>query len=144
MNYNKVITSTPEKVRDVMMVLQQLIIRWHFNNFSLILYLGPTMWTFQFLPLLFHHYLIPLKRGKGEMMIIIITITITTTIITTITIIVTIIIILFKGKEKWRIVLQIHPLSKHELEDWGHYWVIQQNVNENTSNFPEVLYRRYN
>jgi hypothetical protein len=31
--------------------------------------------------------------------------------------------------------------NKRELEDWGHCWLIQQNVNENCSRAPDVLFQ---
>jgi hypothetical protein len=31
--------------------------------------------------------------------------------------------------------------NKHELEDCGHCWLIQQNVNENSSGAPDVLFQ---
>jgi hypothetical protein len=35
-------------------------------------------------------------------------------------------------------------INKHELEDWEHCWVIQQNVNQNTSGPPGILFWGYN
>jgi hypothetical protein len=33
--------------------------------------------------------------------------------------------------------------DKRELENWGHCWKIQQNVNENSSSTPDVLFQQH-
>jgi hypothetical protein len=38
----------------------------------------------------------------------------------------------------------IQHLNPKELEEWGHCWKIQENINENTPGTPAVLFRGYN
>jgi hypothetical protein len=33
--------------------------------------------------------------------------------------------------------------DRHKLENWGHCWIIQQNVNENSSSTPDVLFQQH-
>jgi hypothetical protein len=49
-----------------------------------------------------------------------------------------------EGKMRWRILKNFTHINKRELEDWGHCWVLQQNVNENTSGPPDVFFQEHN
>jgi hypothetical protein len=55
-----------------------------------------------------------------------------------------IIILTPKEKRGGGIVKYLNHKNKRELEDWGHCWVIQQNVNENSSATPDVLFQQHN
>jgi hypothetical protein len=134
--------------------------------FLLILSLGLKTLIFPFVAQFAIHYSILPKRGKGGMMvtiiivmtiIITITITITITIIILTTIITITIIFLGKkdynytsiyhslnaeGKVRWGILRKL--INKYELEDLGYCWIILQNVNENTSAAPDILFREHN
>jgi hypothetical protein len=48
-----------------------------------------------------------------------------------------------EGKQKWNILKNHQDLNSKELEDWGPYWIIQQNIDDNSSAFPVVTCQRY-
>jgi hypothetical protein len=49
-----------------------------------------------------------------------------------------------EGKLRWKILRKFTNISKREIEDWRYCWVVQQYDNENTSGFPDVLFRGHN
>jgi hypothetical protein len=46
-------------------------------------------------------------------------------------------------KQRWNILKNHHHLFLKELEVWGHCWIVQQNVDENSCVSQEVLYQGY-
>jgi hypothetical protein len=48
-----------------------------------------------------------------------------------------------EGKQRWNILKNHHHLNTKELEDWRRCWIIQQNVDENSSVSPTVTCQGY-
>jgi hypothetical protein len=48
-----------------------------------------------------------------------------------------------EGKQRWNILKNQQHLNSKELEDLGHYWVIQQNIDDNCSVSPAVTCQGY-
>jgi hypothetical protein len=48
-----------------------------------------------------------------------------------------------EGKQRWNILKNHHHLNPKELEDWGYCWIIQQNINDNSSASPVVICQWY-
>jgi hypothetical protein len=49
-----------------------------------------------------------------------------------------------EGKDKLSILKNINHLNSGQLEDWGHCWKAQKNIDENSSVLPQVLCQGYN